>query len=196
MHVGASIALPTIMVRSAKHFGLEVVQLTDLDSPRVVGVDDCIRADRGSAPLMYWRAQRYAEYGMPGVYVDTDLMFRRDPSPVFGLDFDVALTKRDQSIMDKTGREIGHLMPFNGGVLFVRTPRFLDRVATVMRPMGPELRKWYGDQLAIARVADEFATVNLPVEVYNYTPKRRDDDISRAWIVHYKGERKDWMLNA
>lgn len=36
---------------------------------------------------------------------------------------------------------------------------------------------------------------SLAFALYNYSPARRDEDLSGKFVVHYKGEtRKKWML--
>jgi hypothetical protein len=35
--------------------------------------------------------------------------------------------------------------------------------------------------------------LDLPCELYNYTPASDAEDLRGRFVVHYKGERKAWM---
>lgn len=192
LHVGTDITQAQMMVNSAMRFGHECVQLTDADSPHIEGAH-CIRFDRGDDGIMYFRARCYAAFNEPGIYMDTDMLVQRALSPVMALDFDAALTKRGHDIIDPNGVNVGALMPYNGGFVAVKDKTFWPEVADIMRRQDADSQRWYGDQIALAEAAKSRSIVELPIRIYNCTVKRADADVSRPWVLHFKGRGKDVM---
>lgn len=176
--------------------GHELWQITDETTPQLPGCN-VFRLPKGDTPFMFWRAKAYAAFNKPGLYLDTDIIVNKDPSPVMALDFDVALTKTWVVVKDPNGTNLTELMPYNGGVVFVKNPNFWPDVARFMESQHEDHQKWYGDQFALVALAKKFNTVELPNNLYNYTPKARDyetkADLSDKWILHFKGKRKEWM---
>jgi hypothetical protein len=176
--------------------GNDLWQLTDDDTPELPGCN-VFRFPRGDEPFMLWRAKVYAAFNRPGLYCDTDLIIQRDLSPIMALEFDVAFTKTWVAVKDPDGTNLTELMPYNGGVVFVKHPEFWPHVVELMDTMHPDHKEWYGDQLALAHLAKQYYTVELPSKIYNYTPMVKEHethaDLSDKWILHFKGKRKEWM---
>lgn len=176
--------------------GHELWHITDEETPGLPGCE-VFRFPKGDTPFMYWRAKAYAAFNKPGLYCDTDIIVNRDPSPIMALDFDVALTKTWVVVKDPNGTNLTELMPYNGGVVFVKHPDFWPHVVEHMDTQPDEHKKWYGDQFALADLAKMYYTLELPNKIYNYTPKVAEHeagvDLSDKWILHFKGKRKEWM---
>lgn len=192
LHVGQDTAQAAMMVQSAKAFGHDCYQLTDADSPHVEGAQ-CIRFNRGDEGIMYFRAKCYAAFNEPGIYLDTDMLIRRDLSPLMALDFDVALTKRTHEIISSNGVDVGALMPYNGGFVAMKDKTFWPEVADRMDGYDPEHQKWYGDQMALVEAAKGRNIIELPTKLYNRIVKKVDLDVSGAWVLHFKGRGKEVM---
>lgn len=192
MHVGNDAKQAQMLVDSARRFGHSMVQLTDWDTEPLEGVE-CVRLQREGTGLMHFRAKLYALLNEPGAYVDTDMLIRRDLSPLMELDFDVALTKRSHDIIDPNGVNVGALMPYNGGFVVVKDRGFWPDVLDIMDAMDADSQRWYGDQVAIAQAAKSRNVIDLPVKLYNCTVKRADMDVSRPWVLHFKGRGKEVM---
>jgi hypothetical protein len=145
--------------------------------------------------LMLYRGQHLAALPRGDVLsLDVDVIVQRDLRPVFHKPFDVALTKRKGPILDGDGVDIAKLMPYNAGVMFSTRNAFWTRVLEIIKDLPEEAQNWWGDQLAVKAAAPEFNTLDLPCSIYNYTPATEDEDVSDKAVVHYKGNRKDWML--
>ena len=142
---------------------------------------------------MFFRARCYAAYNQPGIYLDTDMLIRHDLAPIWGLDFDVALTKRSNVIKDPTGQNITIDMPYNGGFAAVRSKTFWPMVWEIMNAKHPDLQQWYGDQFALAEAAKKFKVVELPWAIYNKVIIKKEQDPGNAWILHFKGKGKEFM---
>jgi hypothetical protein len=83
-------------------------------------------------------------------------------------------------------------MPINCGVMFTRNPAFW--AACLEWCAQHEVTDWYADQLSVAAVHKRWNTLRLHTDNFNYTPLKRHEDVSRRLIVHYKGDRKEWMV--
>ena len=165
LHVGPDATQAQMMVNSARAFGHDCVQLTDADSPCVEGAQ-CVRIKREGEGIMYFRAKCYAAFNEPGIYMDTDMLVRRDLSPIMELDFDAALTKRSHEVIDPNGVNVGKLMPYNGGFIAVKDKTFWLAVLERMSAMDADSQRWYGDQMALSEAAKGRNIVELPTRIY------------------------------
>lgn len=176
--------------------GHELWHITD---EATEGLPGCkvFRHTKGKTPFILWRAQAYAAFGKPAVYLDTDIIVRRDLSPIMELDFDIALAKTKAVVKDALGVNLTEIMPYNGGVLFVKNPKFLQDVADAVADMAEDKQKWYGDQIALKDVSPKYNMIELPNSIYNYKPKRVDVQSKTlpdsVWIAHFKGDLKQFM---
>lgn len=175
--------------------GAWVVQFTDMVTDAMEFVDEVIRRPSGSMGMMESRIEHFANFAERCLLIDPDVYVQEDVWDVFDSGFDVALTRRERLIVD--GENYAELMPYNTGVMFSNGPEFWCAVLDEMRPMADAEREWYGDQIAVARVAasGKFRVLDLPCEQYNYTPGTQGEDVIFRKVVHYKGVRKQWMLN-
>jgi len=194
-HVGPDITTPTLMVESARRFSDEVVMLTDQVTPEVSGCSEVHRYAGNTEELMLFRMQAYATYNRPGMYVDTDVLIQRDPSPVMTLDFDIAVTERTGPVQSPDGRDITKQMPFNTGVIFCKHPAFFSAMRDSIARMDRDFRVWWGDQIALAVLVPQLACVKLPTAFYNrtFSPKKPPEQFASAWVLHFKGDRKPHM---
>jgi hypothetical protein len=171
----------------------KIIQFTDHDTPAVPGVHE-VRRNKIDLPIFEYRWRAFATVKGDVACLDTDVIVQRDFSAIFGLEWDIALTRRDKPVTDENGVDITQLMPFNAGVLFSRCPEWLISVADTSVEFARN-DPWYADQaaLAVCVKTQPGAFLHLPAVLYNRTPKTRDEDVSKAFIVHYKGNRKEWM---
>lgn len=208
LHVGDDASLPAILVASLKKAmpATPVVQLSDRRTPAVPGVSDVLRREWDGADLMALRLDHYAALpDRPHVLLDTDMVVQADISMVFELDraFDVAMHRRESTIVrppvweefpELLGQDLAILMPYNTGVIFSRGARFWTVARECLARLEPRYQRWFGDQVAVRMAAETGAFRVLDLHpAFNYTPATEDEDVSRAYVVHYKGIRKAWM---
>jgi hypothetical protein len=181
------------MIQSVRKMDCEVIQLTDHKTPTLKGVDDVQRfpyeGDFGAFRLNHFKSVQGDV-----LHLDYDVIVNRDVSDVFKQDFDVGLTKR--SVEDRTvSQQMNQVSPHNMGVVFSKNPEFWQRVYD--HYMSIPMKSWMWIQIATTEAAhflrDDFKVLELPGEVYNYTPSSPLEDVSQKAIVHYKGDRKHWM---
>lgn len=128
------------------------------------------------------------------ISLDYDIIVQDDLTPIFDQPFDVAFTKRPE--VDKTVAK-SLQASYNMGVIFSRSPEFW-KYAKAIYDVQPDRDGWLRSQSLVSQIAlylsDRFKMIELPGEVYNYSPMMREEDVSMRKIVHYKGKRKYWML--
>lgn len=176
-----------------------VVQMTDLQCPIIEGVDESRRLDPNSPFLMPYRLRHLARLKGEFLILDTDTVVLKDVSAVFKMAFDVCLTKRDKQILSAN---IGYtkddpVMPYNTGVMFSRSQEFWKDALRVCEGLEERHRRWYGDQIAIASVVEgrKYNVAVLPCEKWNHSPATENETPDGRRILHFKGKRKQWMLN-
>lgn len=170
--------------------GVECLQLTDEQTPAVNGCS-VKRLPWDGTGVMLWRMRHLAQLDEDVLCLDTDVMVQADLSSVFALPFDVALTRRDGPIFDPEGTDITKMMPYNCGVMFSRSPFFWQECIGLCE--ANEYDGWFADQISVAKVAPHFNTLKLHCDNFNYTPKH-GEDVSRRYALHFKGQRKEMML--
>lgn len=173
---------------------VEIHQFTDDVSPLLAGIDGSQRIG-GNMPMAVRRMTHHANAEGDWLFVDTDIVIRRDVRHVFDEPFDVALTNRDGTITNEA--RYAEVMPYNIGVVFSRCPEFWRDIIFGIGTMPPALQEWEGDQRAVAalmRMDHGFNVKILPGHTYNYPPRGpADPRMDDAAILHYKGNRKQWL---
>lgn len=192
--------LAEMLIRSVKTTmpGTEIVQFTDETSPAVHNVDTVRRLPSGK--MLERRIEHYTKCDANDyedsdwLLLDTDIYVRRDVRDVFeGEYFDVALADRNWPHLPPT-LELTAEMPYNTGVVFCKNPAFWQAVLVLWRELEQKKQDWLSEQRVVARVVNSgvFNVKILPGMVYNYPPASASD-MGEAAIVHYKGNRKEWM---
>ena len=167
------------------------VQLTDMDSPATRAAE--IRR-LPSATLSLLRSQHYSLCVGNWLLVDTDVVIERDVSDVFNMDFDVAVTDRIWPHLPKLSDDFVSAMPYCAGVVFSKNAKFWKNVNQQVSNMSIKEQNWLGDQRALAIVIadNQWKHIVLPGAVYQYPPL--EDEIGNAAITHWKGTRKQALL--
>jgi hypothetical protein len=181
--------------------GVGIVQFTAPASARVPGVDHV--EVEPAAPIALARLRAYAQCFGDWLLVDTDVIVQQDVRPIFEREstdpwpwFDVAVADRSGSLRPKEiGSKFMTRMPYNAGAVFSRTAAFWQAAVERLERLSPKAQAWMGDQQAMCDViAGATFRVRLLPSRYNYSPHRRDEDVSGQAILHFKGPRKAWLL--
>jgi len=202
LYVGALSSLAQIMVASVRAAmpGARIVQMSDYDTKMVRGVDEIVRKHWDRKFLMPFRLLHLQDFQAErSVFLDADVVVRKNLGELFNDEFDVALTYRDESDPSlRKSPEAFELMPFNAGVMLARASGrdfWAEAYRSCLR-MPEDSRRWFGDQLAIKEVAARttLKVRQYPCALYNYSPIKPDEDMTEVYVVHYKGDiRKVWM---
>lgn len=179
----------------------KIVQMTDQDTAPVRGVDEVIRKRWDKRFLMVYRLLHLKDFpASNAVFLDTDVVVQKDLSHIFDENFDICLTRRYGIVRDPTGYNLAEEMPYNTGVMFSKPSGwpFWNQTYECSLSFPKEDKEWWGDQVAIKKAADvtTLKIIELPCDLYNYTPRKHDENLSEKFVVHYKGARKEWMPKA
>ncbi len=85
-------------------------------------------------------------------------------------------------------------MPFNAGVIWSRSAQFWRDCHAWILQQPDAVKRWYGSQLVLTVIVPRYNALKLHCDNFNYSPNRADEDVSSRFVVHYKGQRKAWML--
>ena len=169
---------------------VEVFQLTDGKCPAVT---EAIRIP-GEMPMGVRRVKHYANLQGDWLFLDTDILIRKDVRDVFDKPFDVAVASRTGTIWENC--DYAAVMPYNFGVVFSRNPKFWQAHLAMLQTLPKKLQEWEGEQLVLCALAKRPRSpykVEVLPSSYNWTPAKKQDDISHAHILHLKGPRKAWL---
>lgn len=126
----------------------------------------------------------YAEANIEGdvLYLDVDTIVQKSIDHVFrNKNFTIALPRRNSVIR---GAE------FNSGVVFLRDPSFwLELYEANIHRNALEVERYFS---SLAR--QDRWKLHVISDLYNWAPNSKEEDVSNAYIVHYKGPRKSWMI--
>jgi len=175
-----------------RHMDCEIVQLTDLTTPKLDGVDTVQRLEGGIVSSIL--ARHLSKLSGEVLYLDYDTIVQEDVSSVFEQDFDLAITTR--SGVEKDSTLLYKVCPHNVGVMFSRSQSFW-RIVRNRYDARQDEPSWFKFQILVTEAINtlkQFKFLELSSEKYNYTPESRDEDLSGRSIVHYKGLRKSWMV--
>lgn len=167
-----------LMVYPDWHFLEQEIYEAATDTVKIRGLDRQWHYDKR-------RCLANAEVIGDCLFLDTDIIIQEDVSGVFSHSFDICVTRREHMIEAA--------IPYNMGVAFTRSREFWRHVALQI----PNGNHWRDSELAFSKIAmirSEYTVRELPGRFYNRIPLRAGDDVSEASIVHYKGQRKNWML--
>jgi hypothetical protein len=189
--------LADAMVRSIRAAmpGVEVFQFSNESSGILHGVSGYFRKEGKNTKRL--RLEHYAAEG-EWLFIDTDCWVQGDLRDVFNREFDIAIANRDGSLLDmEVGSNFMLKMPHNLGVVFSRCPEFWsDALATWEAYEDRTKEEIWSDQLAVCDTikAGKFNVLVLDGGEFNLSPKKRDQFVDGAKVLHYKGARKTWML--
>lgn len=198
--------LASQMIESAKAcMTARFVQFADRVSDPLPGVSVVVREDVEKDNLMMMRSKLLRDYVRHSsghiVMCDADVTWQRDPEPLFDGSFDIGVAWRaDQEAM-----------PYCGGLLMIRhgseaAQRFLNEWWFMQVTMPPVLKKWWGDQVALAvmigrGVPGEVKNVNgCRVRIFDcgdtlfQISDEHQTAPASALCRHYKGKVKGKMI--
>lgn len=199
--------LASEMVDSAWRAGLEFRSVQFSDEATEAGTGGGVRrlSDVHEGNLMLKRAEMLKDYARIAsghtIMCDCDVVWQRDPTPLFDGSFDIGLCWR-------TGQPS---MPYMGGMVLVRhgseaAIEFLNEWWFTIVTMPKTLHRWWGDQLALASMLGRqapgsvvsvngcrvkiFDSGDLMFQVADADQKAPQS----AYARHYKGKAKSAML--
>ena len=177
-----------LLRESCKRFGHEHVVLTDDpgmgDDAFVVDLPGSLMRATLAAHLAWLEANP----DEPTLLVGADCVLARDPVAFaqYSALFDLAITVGD---FDDCR--------MNTGAIYIPRPARVTAIwADALAHCGSE---WGDDQAslyaAIMRTGKDVVVRELPVDPFNLAPENPGDDCTRGVVLHFRGQRKNWMLD-
>lgn len=171
---------------SCERFGHRHIVLTDDAS---VGADAYV-ADLPrslmkatiAAQLAYLSDPQFSD--VPTLLTGADCVLARDPTSL-ECDSDITITTDDRF----------HDCRMNCGAIYIRRPALLAPVwADALARCGDE---WGDDQISVyaAIKASDLICAELPCDPCNLAPNHPGDDCRRGVVLHFRGARKQWMVD-
>lgn len=182
-----------LMVASIRKYipGAHIVQLTNETFPALVGADEVLRVPYGG-DFIEWAFRAFIgllERGEPVLQIATDVLINGDIISTFAHEFDNASCR--YPLQDRADGA------FCGDVNFVKPSglQFWREVYNFYMKSPSIVNTWEGGQTAFLEVAKNSShkILALPYEEYCYTPEDFDEDVSKARIIHFRGNRKGMM---
>ena len=184
-----------LLVESVKRVmpGVSVYHLTDGKCPSP-SFATSLRIEE-DMPMGVRRLTHYARQRGDWVFVDTDVVFNKGVEDVFSKPFDIAMADRKGTLWENS--DYARVMPHNFGVVFSRNFQFWVQALRYLKTMPANFQEWEGEQLVTNELArtGPFQFEVLPSS-YNFTPATKDEDVSDKHVLHYKGNRKAWILGS
>jgi len=186
-----------ILIESAKKMmpDVDVYHLTDGNCSAITG--SITRRLAGDMPMGVRRMSLHCECDGDWLLTDCDVMFASDVREAFDDAFNIGVTDRIGTYMENT--PYAKVMPYNNGVVFSRSTDFWKEALGYLKNAPATLQEWEGEQRILCEMVEKSKNYRFkvfPGKRYNFTPEYRDEDISHASILHYKGGRKAWMADA
>lgn len=170
--------------------GVPLFLLTDDMTPEVPGAG-VIRLS-GDMPMGVRRVTHYSRLDGDWLFLDTDVLIKRDVRHVFQDAFEVAIASRDGTYME--GTKYAETNPYNFGVVFSRSREFWAVLLEYLKALPSKAQEWGGEQLLMCEMAKlKRGGIKVLPSSYNFTPYRETDDVSDKHILHLKGPRKAWI---
>ena len=217
--VGENTQIPTLLVRSIQqHLGpdLEIVQLSDRDTPRVDGVDMHKRL-KLSSRIMVARLEAYASLATskPTLFLDADMLVLRDfDLPSLNAN-EIGVTPRiDRSEInwrfpiefpEFKGKYFIDEMPYIFSFVYASSEILFVRQLNQLRKLPRRFQEWYGDQVTLKHElkSGRYAIRDFHIDVYNRTVSTLGEferiltSHPEVCLVHFKGPKsKHVMLEA
>jgi hypothetical protein len=222
-HVGGHCELTSMMVKSLRLTNPKsrIVQLTDRSTKSVDEVDEVIRYKIDPTPIMFARSLAYAAAPVSGrmrLFIDTDMLVVREIlSSDFELGADLVVCRRafngnmfvntsfqGMNMREFEGLTLDEAWPFLGCFVGAVNREPLEMLCSAISQLPEKYRRWYGDQIALKRLAANSAIKLCEVSEakFGYLPC---DNTDVSWdrikqqdlkILHFKGRRKIMMKQA
>ena len=217
-HVGTNISEPKMLVASIKRVNPhdKIIQLTDLFTPEVFGVDECYRVTGDANNLMSHRLKAYASFSIhgPSVYLDTDMLLLRKFDLELPSDKEVMVCQRsfdsegefnhnykNLNLLRYKNKLIGEVFPYLACFVLVKDGLFWVKAYETLMTLNKSFHHWYGDQETIKILISDIYKNNFST-ISEAEVACLPDHLSELegsivpFFLHFKGEgRKVGMIS-
>jgi hypothetical protein len=206
LNVGSETDTAGLLVRSIRrrHKRAIIVQVTDLSSPAVEGVDEVRRLEGDAGSLMEFRLRAFStmDVNTPTWFLDTDMLLAAPLPRLTGVGLCERSFARDEKIKSKfgdidlseyKGRTLMEVYPILACATFVHRAPLWSRCLDILATLDPKFWRWFGDQEALRIYATSGqAHTRLPESTYACLPEHFRPGAG-VKVLHFKGARKALM---
>lgn len=187
------------------HPNSNIIQCTDLDTPKINGTDIIFREKIDQRKIMEARIFLYSKLKLNSIsiYLDTDmLLVRKIPYKLFIDEADVFLLKRSfdlnanlpvlfrgQNYNEHLHEKLGEIYPYIGCFLITKNENFWKDCYNTYKNYNDNYKFWFGDQKVIKEIVEKnnykFAFLN---ESDFACPPRFTNKNKPPHLIHFKGK--------
>jgi len=207
--IGKNTLVPGLLVRSIRSKlgpDVEIIQLSDRDTPQVAGVSSykCMKLP---TRLMVARLEAYASLTIreSTLFLDADMLVVRDFDLPGLAENEVGVTVRNDrsqinwrypmEFPEFKGKYFIDEMPYLYSFVYARSELLFVRQLNQLRKMPRRFQEWYGDQVTLKREIDSgrFVRRDFDIDTYNRAIGSRDEFFEvvnsqpEVRLVHFKG---------
>ncbi len=208
------LTLPTLLVKSIRKYipNAYIIQISDLKTGKVEGVDKIYRYDGDTSNLMTFRLESHANLDITEqtIFLDTDMLILKffplsDFASCdvvlcereFGLDGIVNTKYNGMNMTMYQNKSFQEVWPFLGCLNIVKNKSFWSGCSDILSNLDPQFHFWYGDQEAIKIFVRNNPLLNYGMakeSLFACLPEYINLE-KLPYIAHFKGKaRKGLML--
>jgi hypothetical protein len=183
----------------------KILQCTDLETPKITGVDEVFRIDVNQNKIMEARMLSYSKLNIsePSVYLDTDmLILRKLPYNLLHDKAEVILLSRsfnkDKFVPEKFRGQIykkhnngtlGEIYPFIGCFTISKSNDFWKTCYEMYKKLDVNYKFWFGDQKILKQIVEtkKFDIAFLQESDFACPPSFISNN-KTPFILHFKGK--------
>lgn len=191
----------------------KVIQVTDISSPEVDQIDDCLRFNLNISQLMKFRFEAYSriklEKNISNLFIDSDMLIMR---PLKNLNIllkkDIILCKRQINIYAKVNTNLHNLnmteyknktaieaWPYLGCFIAMSNKNYFEEMNKMYNKLPEKYKFWYGDQIILKDYSDSHSELTSCVGELQYACLPTINSQNDVNIFHFKGNNKSLMID-
>jgi len=207
--------LPLLLTRSIKNnfYNSKIYQISDINTPKVEGVDKLVIREKISENIMLDRAEAYRDLALlePAIYLDTDMFvikkfdiekILRENEVIFlrrsfAKDTIFKTQQKGSDFKEYTDFTLDKVYPYIGCFYISKSFVFWEKFVNIYKKLNKKFYKWYGDQEVIRIISGEEEIIFSEVNESKFAcPPKHWNKINDPIIIHAKGDNvKEKFIN-
>ena len=183
----------------------KILQCTDLNSPKITGVDEVFRFNINQNKIMEGRIFAYSKLNLnePSLYLDTDmLIIKKIPFNLFIDKAEVILLNRSfnkeslipevfrgQTYKEHNNGTLSQIYPYIGCFVIANNKNFWPTCYEIYKTLEDNYKFWFGDQKVLKMVVNykKFKFAFLQESEFACPPYFIDEK-KAPFVIHFKGK--------
>ena len=183
----------------------KIIQCSDLNTPKITGVDEIFRFNIEQNKIMEGRIFSYSKLNLnePSIYLDTDmLIIKKIPYSLFADKADIILLSRSfnldssipelfrgQNFKEHSENTLGKIYPYIGCFVISNSNKFWKNCYKLYQKLDNNYKFWFGDQKILKEIVENknFNFAFLKESEFACPPYFINEKKS-PFIIHFKGK--------